>query len=858
MKYFAFLLLLPFFSLAQADMSPQVRNELYNNSRSADQLEVWIQFSKQLDYTDLSLHFESKGMSNHERRNYVYRLLHENSQYSKNWLESFLSVYEPQANIKKVYWGNNTAVVSLQASTLKKMVTQAELKWVEMANERHVVMEEFKSSEDPQLSQSEAVNGREIGLEVINAPAMWARGYSGLGRLACIMDTGFWDEHPALDGRWKGRRAPLKETWLGYDSPKPHDKGRSHGTHVTGTVLGLDRANNDTIGVAFNAQFIADDHVVSNTAEIKPLHVITPAFEWAFDPDGDTSTYHDVPDVINNSWGHEFDTSEYVCINPIGDAIAACQLGGSAVVWSAGNNGPGGRTIGSPATITRNPYFIFTVGAVSPHTPSLPIANFSSRGPSHCADSGNLAIKPEVVAPGVGIRSAVGQDGYDNYQGTSMSGPHVAGAVLLLKEAFPNLPGEKLLEALYMTAHDLGAPGEDNVYGNGVIDVDSAFQWLSLTHTPTPPADYSEDLVLNFEGFKTEGTTCNTNNEGSIVLINAGSKNVMRSEFKVIVESFGGGSQTLTPTSDLMIGDTMRWDVPVRFNPVGRSGFKASLDLNSGYKDAEWNNVVYGRWDNLPSASIPFEEKFAADYGLWTIENPDLDYGWNLRVLGDSGKEELSIQLTWFAMPGRKAEKDYLISPKFDAREFGRLRLEYDWAYTTKVKDFFVDTLNIYATSNCDLGKWKKIYSGYGDALMTRDVFTQYFWAEPQDWKTNSIDLSEFDGQDGVVIKFEGINNYGNNLYLDNIKVLGDNVTSNEELISEKKLKVFPNPSNGLVTLEGELSGINGFVVKSIDGKEISRGELEGSSLDLSSLTKGVYLLQIEGTNSETHRLVIE
>ena len=45
-----------------------------------------------------------------------------------------------------------------------------------------------------------------------------------------------------------------------------------------------------------------------------------------------------------------------------------------------------------------------------------------------------------------------------------MAAPHVSGAVLLLKEAFPYLPGEEIMKALYYSAIDLGPPGEDNLY----------------------------------------------------------------------------------------------------------------------------------------------------------------------------------------------------------------------------------------------------------------------------------------------------------------------------------------------------------------------------------------------------------
>jgi hypothetical protein len=77
-----------------------------------------------------------------------------------------------------------------------------------------------------------------------------------------------------------------------------------------------------------------------------------------------------------------------------------------------------------------------------------------------------------------------------------MAAPHVAGAVALLKQAFPNLTGRQILEALYNTARDLGTAGEDNTYGTGLIDVYAAFLSLGTPDT-TPPDPISNLLVIN-------------------------------------------------------------------------------------------------------------------------------------------------------------------------------------------------------------------------------------------------------------------------------------------------------------------------------------------------------------------------
>lgn len=78
------------------------------------------------------------------------------------------------------------------------------------------------------------------------------------------------------------------------------------------------------------------------------------------------------------------------------------------------------------------------------------ITDFSSRGPR----SYDLLIKPEITAPGQNIISAAMGQGTAAMQmsGTSMSGPHVAGVMALMKQKYPRLTTRELKSVVMSTA----------------------------------------------------------------------------------------------------------------------------------------------------------------------------------------------------------------------------------------------------------------------------------------------------------------------------------------------------------------------------------------------------------------------
>ena len=381
-------------------------------------------------------------MQNQDARGwYVYNTLTQHAARTQVGLQNFL---KSEGVTYQSFWAANMIVATADRSLIQKLAARADVANIDSnAPARWIEKPELTDLRDAP-SKVDAPNAVELGVTNVNAPAVWALGFTGQGMVVGGLDTGIRWTHNALKPKyrgWNGVTADHNYNWhdsihsgggaCGANTVAPCDD-TFHGSHTVGTMVGDDGAGNQ-IGVAPGAKWIGCRNMDQGNGTPATY---TECFQFAMAPTDLTNSNPNPavrPHVLNNSWGCP--ASEGCTTGgELETIVNNTQASGIFVVVSAGNAGPNCSTVADPPAIYSAS---FSVGAYSASNNTL--ASFSSRGPS-LFYTPNLR-KPNISAPGVSVRSVTNSSdtAYTTASGTSMAGPHVAGVVALLWSARPSL-----------------------------------------------------------------------------------------------------------------------------------------------------------------------------------------------------------------------------------------------------------------------------------------------------------------------------------------------------------------------------------------------------------------------------------
>ncbi|MET8187747.1 S8 family serine peptidase [Streptomyces sp. NPDC005246] len=461
----------------------------------------------------------------------------------------------------------------------------------------------------------------------IGAPEAWAKGYDGKGVKVAVLDTGADLNNADIKSEIVGSQS--------FVNGQTVQDGHGHGTHVASTIAGSGANSGGTYkGVAPGADLLVGK-VLSNSGQGADSSILA-GMEWAVEQGAD---------VVSMSLGGPDAPGEDVLTNAVNSLSASSNV---LFVIAAGNSGPGESTLGTPGAADA----ALTVGAVDK---SDALADFSSRGPR----LGDMAIKPEITAPGVDIVAAraagttMGTPVDANYTaagGTSMATPHVAGSAAILKQRHPDWTGQRIKEAL--TTHAKSA-ADQTVYqqGYGRVDIPAALDpSLELSGT----ADFR---VIPWQKgtYPTRSRTLTLHNDAAndtVVTLAASAKDV---------------NGTAVPAGTLSLSGAGLSDGRVTVPAGGTAEVAVTLD-NNGLKAGQYGGSVTATSDSGESVhaalgfvtsveqhdvTLKVTDRFGkAPKALkFTLHGMDNNF-WQSQTMYDNGTATLSVPLGHYSIEG--------------------------------------------------------------------------------------------------------------------------------------------------------------------------------------------------------------
>ena len=864
MKRILFLLLLSSSLLqAQNALTERLQEEINSIDRLDETISIRIQMLDKVDAFEMHKEFVLLETPINERaRQTVLKLQQKAKETQSELIESLRISYPEVFENLRNYWVINNIYAEAPINLIYELGKRDDIAFIDLNADISSPLEIMES----EPLNFEATEAMEPGLVAINAPALWALGYTGKGLLVYDYDTGVCAEHPAIKKRFLANRFPMNQSWYGYFRDFPNEINSDHGTHTLGTILGEGLPSGDTIGVAPAAYWIACDLVTTTVEALPPLENIVAAYEWALDSDENPETTFDIPAVINNSWRWRDEADTVHCNDYIVDLMNALEAAGIASVFSGGNSGPNNTSVNAPQRINTTIVNTFSVGSIIANSDEFAISTFSTRGPLQCpATDSSLIIHPEVVAPGQSVRSSTGMNSYESKSGTSMAAPHVSGAVLLLKEAFPNLSGADLLTALYFTAADMGTPGEDNTYGMGLIDCLAAFEYLSLTNTPTNPFETLYDVeVLDILEPQSE-TFCSSTVNPIFVIVNNGDSTLHT--IHVLVNLNGEELTAYTWEGTLLSGEsitetingfTIEEDVDVKHE------LQVQVSLDNVYEKDVFNNALLQRFSYHGFTNAPFIETFESNSfasNNWKIENIDADKTWEIEEAEGIEGSTLSAKMPMYNY-SNVGQRDALISPNINLEQGQDYNLYFSYAHQNRNAGSHDDSLIVEISTDCGVNFYRVFAKG-GDNLETTDTLDLNFEPSyPTHWRNETIVLAEYVPEaSSIILKISTVNGKQNNLYLDNVIVSTAEEFSLTEQV-DNSFSVFPNPANSTIQLvyNGNKNKETKVYLLDLTGRVLETKTLLTNKLnwDVSSYNNGCYIFKVQSDGATLSKSFIK
>jgi hypothetical protein len=296
----------------------------------------------------------------------------------------------------------------------------------------------------------------------------------------------------------------------------------------------------------------------------------------------------------------------------------------------------------------------------------------------------------------------------------------------------------------------------------------------------TSPGLLEPDPVPNDLGIRTiltpDASVCSNVVTPVIEVRNYGSNAITAARIRVLLDG------TVQETKDFALSLNPLESAEVSFSslsiPSGTHEITFRiLSTNGGADGATYNDEKMSGVIVPTFANPPFSENFNTFPAGWIIQNPDGQITWEIATAPKETAVNKALKLNYFDYEDKLGEIDVFLSPVMDLSSAPAATLSFDVAHARYQQSN--DRLKVVILTNCQgINEGTVVYNKAGDTLKTASSTSSPFIPSGEtQWRTELIDLSAFIGFSKVQIAFVGINDWGNNIYLDNIGFFTEETT---------------------------------------------------------------------------------
>lgn len=591
-------------------------------------------------------------------------------------------------------------------------------------------------------------------LHRIDAQQAWDISTGNTDIKVAIVDDAVLTNHPDL----------IPNLLPGYDvadndnDAMPNTADMSHGTHVAGIASAATDNGQGVASIGFNVKLIPVKS--SNSAQF-----VSDAYAgvvWAYQNDAD---------VINMSWGGSgySQTGQ----NIMNNAYSA----GCVNVAAAGNDNTS--TVFYPAGYDN----VISVA--------------SSRENDAKSGFSNYGTWIDITAPGSSILSTYIGSGfsatYASIQGTSMASPLVAGLCGLIKSVNPQMTQTQIENCLLSTADNINAVNGSYIgqLGAGRINAYQAVLCAQSTLNAPPVAVINADNTVRCPG-------ANVQFFGS-------SAGGLATSYQW---SFPGGNPSTSTAQNPIVnyGSLGTYNVSLTLT----NQFGTDTETQNGYVEISTNGT-----------DIFFSEDFengTLAQNQWGVDNPDNGIGWDIYTVAGASEGSKAAGINLYAY-NSQGQRDGLITPTIDFSQHNNIQLDFQHAHRRYSQDYS-DSLIIYVSTDGGNTFPNRVFAqaetGQGTFATNSILQGDFYPTNGIDWcfggdlgsSCFTVDLSAFDGEPNVRLRFETYNDYGNNIFVDNIQISGNCTFAPEPPIADFSASVTTICTGNSITFTDESANV--------------------------------------------------